>query len=50
VISSSFLDDNDDFEEEDMITDLFKVNCSLHGDALAKFEFLMNIVASREEL
>jgi hypothetical protein len=41
--------DNDNVEEEDIITGLFKVKCSLRGDALAKFDFLMDIVASRDE-
>jgi hypothetical protein len=28
---------------------LFKANCSLRGDALSKFDFLMDTVASRDE-
>ena len=51
---SSILDD-DDFNEKndedinDTITGLYKVMCSLRGDARAKFEFLMETVASRDE-
>jgi hypothetical protein len=45
---SNILDDNAYVEEEYIIIGLFKVKCSVHGDALAKFDFLMETVASRE--
>jgi hypothetical protein len=43
------LDENDDTKEEDVIIGLFKVKFSLRGDALAKFDLLMETVASRDE-
>jgi hypothetical protein len=45
---SNILDENDDVEEDDVITGLFKVKCFLRGDALAMFDFLMESVASRD--
>ena len=51
---SSILDDDVDNEEEngeidETVAGLFKVRCSLHGDALAKFDYLMETVATRDE-
>jgi hypothetical protein len=47
---SSILDANDVVEEEeDIITGLFEVRCSLRCDALAKFDYLMETVTSRDE-
>ncbi|KAM0924510.1 hypothetical protein ACQ4PT_004843 [Festuca glaucescens] len=49
---SSILDEDNDMdndEDDDIITSLFIVRYSLRGDPLAKFEFLMDTVASRDE-
>jgi hypothetical protein len=46
---SSILDENYDVEEDDVNTGMFNVKCSLRGDALSKFDFLMETVASRDE-
>ena len=42
-------DDDNDEETDETIAGLYKVRCSLRGDALAKFDFLMKTVASRDE-
>jgi len=50
---SSILDDseteNDELDEESVIKGLYKVRCTLRGDALAKFDFLMEGIAERNE-
>ena len=49
MYSNDESDDDNDEEVDPIITGLYKVRCSLHGDALAKFDFLMETVASRDE-
>ena len=48
---SSILDDNenDDQDEDAIIKSLFKVRCTLRGDALVKFDFLMDSLNERDE-
>ena len=48
---SSILDNNetDDQEEDAILKGLYNVRCTLHGDALVKFDFLMDSLNERDE-
>ncbi|KAK1670539.1 hypothetical protein QYE76_058698 [Lolium multiflorum] len=48
---SSILDDDntDNLDEDDVLKGLFKVRCTLRGDALVKFDFLMDSLNQRDE-
>jgi hypothetical protein len=47
---SSILDDEtDNQDEEAVLKGLFKVRCTLRGDALVKFDFLMDSLNERDE-
>jgi hypothetical protein len=48
---SSILDDakTDNQDEDVVLKGLFNVRCTLHGDALVKFAFLMDSLNERDE-
>ena len=47
--SSNDESDDDEQDEDAMLKGLFKVRCTLRGDALVKFDFLMDSLNDREE-
>ena len=49
--NTTFIDESDDDEQDEdaLIKGLFKIRCTLRGDALVKFDFLIDSLNEKDE-